>query len=327
MPETGYGGSPLVTIGIPTYNRFDGYFPRALEAALTQDYPNLEIVVSDNASTDGTEAFMRGLDDPRVRYVRHPSNIGAHANFNACLENATGDYFLLFHDDDMIDTAFVSSCVRALGGRTDIGLVRTGARVIDGAGRVVAVQRLTGEDPTAESVLEAWFARKTPLYLASTLYNTAQLRAAGGFQSPRWLYQDVKATVMLMARHGLVEVPEPLASFRRHETNRGSSESAIAWAEDSLHLLDVIAAELPGLSHEQLTAGRRYLCEKCYRVASASDGAKARWQAYRQIDRLFGGVVSPVVYESKRLRRGVRSAVRSLIPIKPRALGGSGSLA
>ncbi len=320
MPETGYGGLPLVTIGIPTYNRFDGYFPRALEAALTQDYPNLEIVVSDNASSDGTEAFMRGLDDPRVKYVRHPSNIGAHANFNACLDNATGDYFLLFHDDDMIDTAFVSSCVRALGGRTDVGLVRTGVRVIDGAGRVAAVQPLTGPHPTAEAVFEAWFARKTPLYLASTLYNTAHLRAAGGFQSPRGLYQDVKATVMLMARHGHVEVREPLASFRRHEANRGSTESAVAWAEDSLHLLEVIATELPGLSTEQLDAGRRYLCEKCYRIASAHDGARARWQAYRQIDRLFGGVVSPAVYESKRLRRGVRSAVRKLISVKRRPL-------
>lgn len=321
MFETGNRDLPLVTIGIPTYNRFDGYFPRALEAALTQDYPNLEIVVSDNASTDGTEAFMRSLDDPRVKYVRHPSNIGAHANFNACLENATGDYFLLFHDDDMIDPEFISSCVRALGGRTDIGLVRTGVRVIDGDGRVVAKEPLKGEHPTAESVFEAWFARKTPLYLASTLYNTAHLREAGAFHSPRGLYQDVKATVMLMARHGHVEVREPLASFRRHETNRGSTESGIAWAEDSLHLLDVIAKELPGLSKEQLDAGRRYLCEKCYRVASTADGAGARWQAYRQIDRLFGGVVSPVVYESKRIRRGVRSAVRNLIPAKRHAVG------
>lgn len=64
MFETAGKHLPLVTIGIPTYNRFDGYFPGALEAALTQDYPNIEIVVSDNASTDGTEAFMRSVDDP-----------------------------------------------------------------------------------------------------------------------------------------------------------------------------------------------------------------------------------------------------------------------
>lgn len=323
MFETGSKGLPLVTIGIPTYNRFEGYFPGALEAALTQDYPNLEIVVSDNASVDGTEAFMRGLDDPRVKYVRHPENIGARANFKACLDNASGEWFLLFHDDDMIDTSFVSSCVAALRGRGDVGLVRTGVRVIDGHGRVVAEERLSGDQPTAEALISAWFARKTPLYLASTLYNTAHLRAAGGFESPQGLYQDVKATAQLMARHGHVEVAEPLASFRRHEANRGSAKSALAWAEDALHLLDVIAAELPALPREQLDAGRRYLCEKCYRVASAISGFGLRWQAYHQIDSMFGGVASPVAYEAKRLGRRLKSALRSLIPRRSPALGGA----
>lgn len=323
MFETAGKHLPLVTIGIPTYNRFDGYFPGALEAALTQDYPNIEIVVSDNASTDGTEAFMRSVDDPRVKYVRHPSNIGARANFNACLDNASGDYFLLFHDDDMIETAFVSSCVAALGGRTDIGLVRTGTRVIDGHGRVIAEERLSGDQPSPESVISAWFSRKTPLYLASTLYNTAQLRAAGGFESPQGLYQDVKATAMLMARHGHVEVAEPLASFRRHEANRGSAKSALAWAEDALHLLAVIGEELPALPRDQLEAGRRYLCEKCYRVASAIDGFSVRWQTYRQIDRMFGGVASPTLYEARRVWRGVKESLRRLVPGRRPQLSGA----
>ncbi len=327
MPKTGISGLPLVTIGIPTYNRLDGYFPRALQAALGQTYPNLEIVVSDNASTDGTEAYMRRLDDPRIKYVRHPRNIGARANFNACLDNASGEYFLLFHDDDVIDAAFVSSCVKALCGNTDIGLVRTGAKVIDGSNRELAVQSLSQPPMSPGDVIGDWFDRKTPLYLASTLYNTAHLRSVGGFESPHGLYQDVKATVQLMVRYGHVEVSEPLASFRRHEANRGSARSAVEWAEDALHLLSVIAEELPDLPKERMEAGKRYLCQKCYRIASANPSTKERWAAYRQIDHLFGGVLTPVVYEAVRLRRGVTGVVRKLLPSRRVLLGNQDALA
>ena len=102
---------PLVTIGMPTYNRRHGYFPQALQSALAQDYPNLEVVVCDNASTDGTQEYMEAMTDPRLRYVRHAENIGANANFNSCLENADGHFFLMLHDDDLLDPTFVSRCV------------------------------------------------------------------------------------------------------------------------------------------------------------------------------------------------------------------------
>ena len=61
---------PLVTIGIPTYNRGDGYLREALESALAQTYENLEIVVSDNCSTDNTGEVVEAYDDPRVSYFR-----------------------------------------------------------------------------------------------------------------------------------------------------------------------------------------------------------------------------------------------------------------
>ena len=56
---------PLVTIGIPTYNRADHYLREALTSALSQTYANLEIIVSDNCSTDSTQTLVKGLPDPR----------------------------------------------------------------------------------------------------------------------------------------------------------------------------------------------------------------------------------------------------------------------
>ncbi|HEX7001759.1 MAG TPA: glycosyltransferase [Trueperaceae bacterium] len=308
---------PLITIGIPTYNRRNGYFPQALASALAQDYENLEVVVCDNASTDGTDEYVSGLTDSRLRYVRHPENIGANANFNSCVDNAHGEFFLLLHDDDLVDPTFVSRCVEALNGRLDLGLVRTGSRVIGAAGEVLATNPLGPLTNDGADVILSWFRRQTPLYLASTLYNTAHLRDSGGFRSPHGLYQDVAATVQLMAAHGHAEVADVLASFRRHDDNRGTSVKAVQWAEDAVYLLQVIENGFPERRSELRRTGSVYLCQKCYRVAAAIASPGERWRAYRQVNAVFGGVASPLAFEVRRrwlrakggLKRQARAAM------------------
>ena len=106
---------PLVTIGLPTYNG-ERFLGSALDSLLAQDYEPLEILISDNASTDGTEAIARGYADrdPRVRYERQASNLGAIANFNHVLASASGEYFMWAADHDLWDPRYVSSCVEAL---------------------------------------------------------------------------------------------------------------------------------------------------------------------------------------------------------------------
>ena len=81
---------PLITIAIPTYNRANAYLMQALESAVNQTYRNLEIIVSDNCSTDNTETVVRGFDDPRIRYIRQNENIGANNNFNFCIKRGEG---------------------------------------------------------------------------------------------------------------------------------------------------------------------------------------------------------------------------------------------
>ena len=78
--------APLVTIGMPTYNGAR-YLAQSLDSLLAQDYPNWELVISDNCSTDGTEAIARSYaaQHPQIRYVRSPLNRGAAANFNRVL--------------------------------------------------------------------------------------------------------------------------------------------------------------------------------------------------------------------------------------------------
>ena len=103
-------GTPLLTIGIPTYNRA-GTLRRAVESALAQDCGDVEILIADNASSDGTEAYCRALAErePAVRYIRHRSNRGPTANFNSILRQARGDYFLFLSDDDWLFVAEIAA--------------------------------------------------------------------------------------------------------------------------------------------------------------------------------------------------------------------------
>ncbi len=106
---------PLVSIGLPTYNRAE-QLKRAIESALAQDYPNLEVVISDNASTDETQPLCEELcrRDSRVRYIRQSANSGMAGNHIAAFKHARGDYYMVLGDDDWIDPSYVSTCMRVL---------------------------------------------------------------------------------------------------------------------------------------------------------------------------------------------------------------------
>jgi hypothetical protein len=104
---------PLFSIGIPTFNRL-AYLRRAIQVALQQSYPNLQVVVSDNASSDGTDRFVEGLGDSRIKYVRSSVNKGAQENFKNALYNADGEFFSWLQDDDIIFSHFVKNAVKAL---------------------------------------------------------------------------------------------------------------------------------------------------------------------------------------------------------------------
>jgi len=102
--------APLVSICIPTYNR-DAKLQRAIEALLRCDYPNIEIMKSDNASTDDTRAMCEkwAASDTRIRYYRHAANQGIVRNFQFARSKATGKFFLWHGDDDRLDRGFISA--------------------------------------------------------------------------------------------------------------------------------------------------------------------------------------------------------------------------
>jgi glycosyltransferase involved in cell wall biosynthesis len=231
---------PLVTIGIPTYNRADAFLKEAIESALKQTYPNIEIIISDNCSSDDTELIVKSFNDPRINYYRHNKNIGANNNFNFCLKKATGVFFLLLHDDDLIDKDFVKTCMNVVKDCLNIGIVRTGTRVINSDGDVLNETPNTADGLSTENFFRAWFAWKTALYLCSTLFNTKRLREIGGFQSKHNLFEDVLAELKLASKYGRIDIYDVKASFRQHPSATTFASGVRSWCEDSLFLLDSI---------------------------------------------------------------------------------------
>jgi glycosyltransferase involved in cell wall biosynthesis len=302
-----------VSIGIPTFNRADGYFRQALRSAVSQDYEPLEIIVSDNCSTDNTESFVRSINDPRIRYFRQPKNIDVNDNFNFCFEQAQGAYFLLLHDDDLIDPGFVTACMAAAGGRTDIGIIRTGTRLIDGDGNVIDEYPNRAEGLPLPAFFEAWLTGNTALYYCSTLFNTQGLKSLGGFHSPTNLFQDVVAEFRLMANLGHVDVPTVLASYRRHGANRGDSAKVMAWCEDCRYLLDLMCTLAPEDRVKLRELGRSFLSRKCYRKAGVIQDPVERWKTFWRICRYLNESES-LVFTLKQFYHGLlRQKIKSLV--------------
>jgi glycosyltransferase involved in cell wall biosynthesis len=105
--------TPLVSVGIPTFNRPEG-LAATLANIRAQTYDNLEIIISDNASPDPRVAEIAraaAACDPRVSYFRAPSNAGAKANFESVLKRSSGVFFMWAADDDAWCDGFIERCV------------------------------------------------------------------------------------------------------------------------------------------------------------------------------------------------------------------------
>ncbi|MGQ0679420.1 MAG: glycosyltransferase family 2 protein [Actinomycetota bacterium] len=206
-----------VSIGLPVYNG-EAFLTQALEALVAQDHSNIEIVISDNASTDATPRICARFleNDQRIRYHRSEFNRGAAWNFNRCLSLATAPYFKWAAYDDICAPRFVGSCLKRLVEVPGAVLAYPQTVEIDQYGEVVG-DFFDGLDITEEKPhqrLRRLLSSRTEYHPIWGVMRTDDLRSSPGIGA--YLASDVALLAELALRGKFCEVSERLFQRRWH---------------------------------------------------------------------------------------------------------------
>ena len=224
-----------VSVGIPTYNRSE-YLLRAVESVLRQSYADMEIVVSDNASPDDTVELVRQLAQPKIVLLQQASNLGMTGNFNACLQAATGDLFLMLSDDDLLEPQALERLSAPFRGdlnstnAAEIGVVWCPARILDATARETYSTAPGPVRETGVDLVEGLFRGTRGPRFCSIMVRREDAVRAGGYKPEHGPICDVGNWSQIAIRYPVVVcVPEPLAGYTVHASSTTSHPDGALW--------------------------------------------------------------------------------------------------
>ncbi|MBT0767431.1 glycosyltransferase family 2 protein [Kineosporia sp. J2-2] len=216
---------PAVTVCIPTFNRRE-LLSRSLQSVLDQSLEDAEIIVSDNASTDDTEEYVRSIRDPRVRYDRLPTNIGLFGNLSRCLTLGTGRYRVMLPDDDSMLPGNLAAKVAFLDANPTAGMVHSAFRYLDDGpepfGETQNWSRL--ETDTLEPGIA--FLRRSlavgGIVCVSSVMTRSSLVADERFDVSDGPYADIALWCRIASRSDVGFLTAPLSGYMVHDGSASS---------------------------------------------------------------------------------------------------------
>lgn len=225
---------PKVTIGMPIYNGAT-FVGEALESILGQSFDDFEVIISDNASDDDTQAicsdYMRR--DSRIRYDRLEKNLGATKNYNRLVGLARGTYFKWAAHDDNLAPEYLEKCVDVLDSDAETVLAFPRTRLMDADGKIVgrheSMMALPETAPHARlrRYLRVNFMRKQRL--CNPVFGLVRLDA---LKKTRLIQDFVSSDRLLLAHLSLlgkfVEIDEHLFDRRLHSNNSTQANQSFA---------------------------------------------------------------------------------------------------
>ena len=213
-----------VTIGLPTYNRPD-LLRQAVASLQMQTHRALDILISDNASTDvRSMATIKELaaQDSRIRYIRQPRNVGAVENFKAVLHSANNPFFMWASDDDLWDEHFIERCLDLLDDHPEAQMAFGGIDNINNDGVVVrnfpGFSRFTSSNDRYVDALR-FIAEPEILGKANLIYGLFRTDAITAAVDPCWKYMegwggDVVLCFAFICRYPIITTDEVLLHKR-----------------------------------------------------------------------------------------------------------------
>ncbi|MBM4089312.1 MAG: glycosyltransferase family 2 protein [Planctomycetes bacterium] len=213
---------PKVSVGMPVYNG-ERFLEAAIQSVLAQTCHDLELVISDNASTDGTEAICRhyAASDARVRYERNTENRGASWNYSRVVHAARGEYFKWAACDDLCHPELLERCIQRLEDDRSAVLCFPRCAFIDQdgnqLGEILASLGERGLD--SPSPAARYHAALRHLVWCSEMYGVARSEALRKTRLMGPFAGAEKVVLVELALIGrFVQTPHILFFFRQHET-------------------------------------------------------------------------------------------------------------
>jgi glycosyltransferase involved in cell wall biosynthesis len=208
-------GPALVSVGLPVRNG-ERQVADAIRSILDQSHDDLELVIGDNASDDGTEEVCRWFAriDPRVRYERHPEDVGPVANFTGVLRAARGTYFRWVGHDDWLTSTYVARCVEVLAADPSLILVTTQQAHVGTDGEVETAAfdaaRLRSDRPAERFAALLRLLTESHLLL-DPLYGMLRRERVARLPRPVMLFEDQVLAARLALAGPFGHVPEVLS--------------------------------------------------------------------------------------------------------------------
>lgn len=318
-------------MAVPIFNRPD-YIPATLGSVLAQDYAKLEIIVSDNASSDGTYELARRVveGDRRVTIRRNAASQPIHVHFNQCVREARGEFFILLCDDDLINPTLVSELVAVAGRYPDASVVVPANATIDEQGRLVrefarsAVEILDGSEFVCR-----WLHERGPKMFANAvtvLTRTELVREVGGYQGLGGGRNNDNLLFLQCALAGRVGFAQrAVFSWRVHERSFGSGVTPRQLAESARGFVDHLRhdpwtvralARLPGSKRREIIRGVRYMTarELVFHMRAGRPARRSTWPLhqvpwYRWDASLCRVLLRQVCLDARQLLRPVRKGI------------------
>ena len=219
----------LVSIIITSYNRGE-YIEQAVCSALAQDYPNLEIIISDNCSTDNTDEILKKyLKDDRIKFFKNDTNIGMMENFKLATQRARGNFITYISSDDyLMNNSFVSQAVSIINKYENILLVVAKNMTLQQESRTLI------DDDTHQLYIDEFkdgrevfmeFANTRTLGWGSALMNKQEFDELNVFSSLETSL-DYKANLLLMLKGNVGFIKQPSYVFRVHKSQTSTPPDA-----------------------------------------------------------------------------------------------------
>jgi glycosyltransferase involved in cell wall biosynthesis len=219
-----------VTVAVPVYKRLD-YLPQALRSLNAQDYPLIELIVSDNGLNGTTvpEIVRQNYDKP-FRFRENSSVVSMATHFNQVLSEATGEYFMVLCDDDEVSPNYVAEMVELLDAHPDASVGVSRLEVMDERGASVRRSDELGFPPSllsGEDFVHSWC---TGMYdfvcFVTNLARTDLVRRLGGYPDfPTGNSIDNAVMVKLCVGNNVCFTRECLFRYRVYEASEGLSAS------------------------------------------------------------------------------------------------------